>query len=373
MKNKNKIMIVTPYFYPESGGVANYTYNLYKRLVKKGYKIAIVTSWTGKSIKKEKISGMNVYRLPRQFKISNTPISFKWKKQIKDIIEKENPNLIHGHMPVPFICDTALSVSGNIPFVISYHHGGSMKKGKLLPDILISVYEAIFLKRLLKKSKIIITPSEFVTKEFMKKYSEKSFTVPPGVDLKKFKPDYSFKPVNRVLFVGNLIKSEDYKGLNYLMESTKVVKKQIPSIRLVVVGGGDYLEHYEYLARELGIKKNTTFAGQLNREEIIKEYQNTNVLVLPSLMESFGIVLIEAMACKKPVIGANTGGIPYVINNNKNGLLVPAKDSGALAKAIIAVLKNPEAGKRMGEVGFKEVKENFTWERCAEKTEKIYR
>jgi len=377
MKNESnkkiKLMVVTPYFYPDSGGVANYTYNLYKRIAKKGYKVIVVTSWDGKNIKKEKIGGMKIYRLPRQFKISNTPISFKWKKQIKELIDCEKPDLINGHMPVPFICDVAISVSGNIPFVTGYHHGGSMKKGKLLPDIMIRTYESIFLKKLLKKSKLIITPSEFVTKDFMKNYSNKTITVNPGVDIQKFKPDYSLKPVNRILFVGNLIKSEDYKGLGYLLESIKIIRKNIPDIKLIVVGEGDYREHYENLSKELGIEENIEFRGKLNREEIVKEYQNTNVLVLPSLMESFGMVLIEAMACKKPVIGTKVGGIPYVIDNNKNGLLVPPKDSKELARVITHILKNKKLAKKMGESGYNKVKEKFNWEIQAEKTINLYK
>jgi glycosyltransferase involved in cell wall biosynthesis len=369
---KLKIMVVAPYFYPESGGVANHTYNLYKNIVKKGYDVVVITSGRGKRVDEEVIAGMKVYRLPVQFKVSNTPISFKWKKQIEEIIKKEKPDLINGHMPVPFMCDVALSASNGIPFIIKYHHGGSMKKGKFFPDLLISIYEATFLKRILKKSVKIITPSDFVTREFIEGFDDKKLTIPPGVNLDNFKPNIKFKPKNKVLFVGNLIKSEDYKGLNYLLESLFILKKDFPEIKLTIVGGGDYQEHYKNLAKKLGLKKNVIFKGKVKREKMAQEYQKTNLLVLPSLFDATPNVLLEAMACKKPVVGTNVGGVPYLIKDNKNGFLVEPKNPDSLSKAIIKILKNKKLGVKLGRGGHKIVREKFTWKGQADKTIGLY-
>jgi glycosyltransferase involved in cell wall biosynthesis len=103
----------------------------------------------------------------------------------------------------------------------------------------------------------------------------------------------------------------------------------------------------------------------------VEYYQKSNVLVLPSLSESFGMVLLEAMACKKPVIGSNVGGIPYVIDNDQNGLLVPPKDPQALADAIIKILTNPQLAKKMGEEGYEKVMKNFTWEKQINTTKEL--
>ena len=126
-------------------------------------------------------------------------------------------------------------------------------------------------------------------------------------------------------------------------------------------------------AQKLGINKNVKFVGSKINSGLALEYQQSKVIVLPSITESesFGMVLIEAMACKKPVIGSNIGGIPCIIDNDVNGLLVPPKDPEALAKAIIKILKNPKLAKKMGENGYKKVKENFTWDKQIEKTKKI--
>jgi glycosyltransferase involved in cell wall biosynthesis len=191
----------------------------------------------------------------------------------------------------------------------------------------------------------IICSSDFVKNNFFKNIKENIITITPGVDISKFKP-VSTSLKNNILFIGNFTEGYNWKGLDYLIEAVKNIKNS----SLVVIGEGNSKDIL-----------NINFKGIKTGNELIKEIQRCSILVLPSISpESFGIVLIEAMACKKPVIGSNIGGIPYVIDNEVNGLLVPPKDSPALADAIIKILKNPTLAKKMGENGYKKVKENFT-------------
>ena len=366
-----KLMIVTPYFYPETSGVTNYVYNLSKGLVNKhGFEVIIVTSGENTNISEVKNSEMKVYRLKRWFKISNTPINPLWYFQIKKIIKKENPDVINAHMPVPFIADVTAMVCGNTPFILTYHHAGSMKKNIFLPDIIIWLYEKTIFRKTLKKAKKIICSSDFVRLNFLKDYSNKTLTITPGIDINKFKP-MKINVKNKILFVANLKKAEQYKGLEYLLLAISIVKSGIKNIKLIVVGSGDYTDYYKKLCQKLKIDRNVIFKGKLIDENLVREYQQTNVLVLPSLFESCPTVLLEAMACEKPVIGTNICGIPYLIKNEENGLLFPPKDSEALAEAIIKILNNPIFAKSMGENGYKKVKENFLWDKQIEKTKKI--
>jgi glycosyltransferase involved in cell wall biosynthesis len=293
-----------------------------------------------------------------------------WYFQIKNIIKKEKPDVINVHTPVPFISDITARVCNDIPFIVTYHTGSMMLKGKLLEDLLIKFYESSILKVTLKKAKKIICSSDFVRFDFLKDYANKTITITPGVDLNRFKHKISnFK--NKILFVGNLKKVEKYKGLEYLLSAVNIIKKNIKDVKLTIVGEGDYTIYYKKLCKDLEIERNVEFKGILYNKNLVKEYQKTNVFVLPSLFDSCPLVLLEAMACKKPVIGSNIGGIPYVIDNGKNGLIVPPKDSEALAKAIIKILKNPQLAKKMGENGYKKVKENFLWDKQIKKTKKI--
>ena len=370
--NKIKLLIVTPYFYPETGGGANYVYNLSKGLVNKhGFEVIIVTPGENTNISEIKTSEMKVYRLKRWFKISNTPINPLWYFQIKKVIKKENPDVINAHMPVPFISDVTAMVCGNTPFILTYHHAGSMKKNIFLPDIIIWLYEKTLFRKILKKAKKIICASDFVRLNYLKDYSNKTLTITPGIDINRFKP-MKIHVKNKILFVANLKKAENYKGLEYLLLAIPIVKSEIKNIKLIVVGSGDHTDYYKKLCQKLKINRNVIFKGKLIDENLVREYQQTNVLVLPSLFESCPTVLLEAMACEKPVIGTNICGIPYIIKNEENGLLFPPKDSKALAEAIITILNNPIFAKSMGENGYKKVKENFTWEKQIKKTNDLF-
>lgn len=374
MRKKIKLMVVAPYFYPKMGGLENYAFNIAKGLKNDyNYNIIVVTSnHEDKAYKEETLEGIKIYRLPRQFKVSNTPISFKWKKQIKEIIEKEKPDVINAHSPVPFISDVTARIANKlkIPFVLTYHTG-SMKKGIFYIDWIISIYESFFLKKTFNNSSKIIATSSWVSQTILKDQTKKRKIITPAVDIRLFFPDNKKYTKNKILFVANLNKAEEYKGLGYLLYAIIITRKKIKDINLSIVGDGNYLEYYKKLCLDLNISQNVEFKGRLYGKKLVEEYQKTNAFILPSSFESFGMVLIEAMACKKPAIGSNIGGIPYVINNNINGLLVPPKNSQALAEAIIKILKNPKLAKQMGENGYKKVKANFTWDKKVKETNKI--
>jgi glycosyltransferase involved in cell wall biosynthesis len=376
MKNKIKLLIVTPYFHPKIGGLENYAFNISKGLMKDyNYKVVVITSnHEDKTYKEEKLEGIKIYRLPYQFKVSNTPISFKWKKQIREIIQKEQPDIINAHTPVPFISDVTCRVAHKlkIPFILTYHSGSMKKDNAFLKNIVILFYEHITLMKTLDYSKKIICSSDFVKNEFFKKINGNIITITPGVDLSLFKEENMDNKQNQILFVGNLNKSNEWKGLPYLIEAIKKIKNTL-SIKLLIIGKGDKLNDYLNLCKTENIS--CYFPGELKGKKLVDLYNQSKILVLPSISEaeSFGMVLIEAMACKKPVIGSNIGGMPYVIDEGINGLLVPPRNTEALTNAIVKILKNPKLAKQMGENGYKKVKENFTWEIQNKKMNEIFK
>jgi glycosyltransferase involved in cell wall biosynthesis len=365
--------MVTPYFYPHIGGVENYVYNIGKGL-REEYKweIIVVTSSVGKRVRKvEIIGGIKIYRLPFWFKISNTPVNLLWLFSIRKILREELPDIVNVHSPVPFISDVTSLVVGKIPLVTTYHSIGMLKRSSIW-NPLIFLYELLFLPILFKKSKKIICCSPVLIRKNLKKYKDKASYITPGVDTNIFKSSKE-KSTNDVLYVGRMEEDSDLKGISFLFEAISIVKLIKPDISLRLVGSGDKVEYYKMYAQKLDIIKNVEFIGSKINNELVLEYQRSKVLVLPSITEgeSFGIVLIEAMACKKPVIGSDIGGIPYVIDNNSNGILVTPKDSQALADAIMKILKNSKSAKKMGENGYKKVEKNFTWDKQIKKTKDL--
>lgn len=346
-----KIVFVTPYFYPHPGGLETYVYNIARGLSKDyGWDVVVITSNDDRREKRiETIDGLKVYRLPVLFRISNTPINPLWHFYIRTILKVERPDLVNAHGPVPFIADVSARAVDSIPFVLTYH-AGTMKKNRTIPDILIMLYEKLILPFMANKAQKIICPSQFVKNTTMAFYRDKTTVIHPGVDLSLFEPSMGAnKENNTVLFVCRHANMLRMKGFNYLVEAVT----NLPHTSLRVIGEKSNI-----------MNTNVKFIGIKKGMALVREIQNCGVLVLPSLpdVESFGMVLLEAMACKKPVIGTQSGGIPEIITNGVDGFIVPPKNSIALESAITKVLSDRTLSRKMGEEGYKKIQRYFTWD-----------
>jgi len=380
------LMIVTPYFYPKMGGVEKYVYEISLRLNKKyGIDPVIICSnWDNDRYKEDFIDGIKIYRLPYLFKISSTPINPFWNKKLHSIIDKENPDIINGHIPVPYIADVVARIvhRKNIPFVLTYHNDltGYNPLVRLLSK---AYYYTLGFKTFDLSQRIIVT-SEYYAKNspYLKKYYQKLRIVSPGIDVKKYninrtnylKDKYNLKDEKIVLFVGQLNKESQHKGLDYLIKAVKIVSDSI-NVKLIIVGTGNYIEYYKNMAESYGMTSRVIFAGYIDDSDLPKYYNESDVVVLPSYnrAEGFGMVLIEALACGTPVIGTTVGGIPYAIKNDEDGLLVPPKDSEALADAIKQILTDEKLAEGMGRRGYERVSKEFTWEKSTENFLEIVR
>jgi teichuronic acid biosynthesis glycosyltransferase TuaC len=178
---------------------------------------------------------------------------------------------------------------------------------------------------------------------------EKLTVIPNGVDVSRFAPTASFEArarlglheeASRILYVGAIAES---KGLSYLLRATRRIRDTVPGpVELVLVGEGEYERAARALAAQLGIADAVTFAGRRPNEEIPLWINACDVLVLPSLSEGFGVVLVEALACGKPVVATACGG-PEDIVTPEVGILVPPADDVPLAEALLEVLADGDS------------------------------
>lgn len=337
-KDKVRVLVVAPYFCPKIGGMENYAYNIAKRLnLEVGYKVVIVTSnHESRDYRQDVIDGMRIHRLPISFKLSNTPINLSWYWWLKKIIAEEKPDIIHAHAPVPYLADVVALLSNNIPLVLTYH-SGSMLKGKWPIDIFIWLYEKFFLRLLFKKADVIIAVSQsFFDTKLGKTFAFKTQLIQPGVDNSQYVGVSPFANSHIVSFVGRVERSSDWKGIEQFLEAMVLVIKKYPNAKMEIVGGGDAVGYHKERARKLGIIDNVVFYGFKTGQQLVDAYSRSSVVVLPSVTkaESFGISLLEAMAAGRPVIGSDIGGISYLIENEKNGLLIPPQNPQELANAI---------------------------------------
>ena len=209
-------------------------------------------------------------------------------------------------------------------------------------------------------AEFIFTTSENTRKSLMNYYGvapERIQTVGYGLSMeerKDFKKEYDGKTI---LFIGM---DFERKGGFVLLEAFRQVRKEIPDAKLIIIGPNKDI----YKIKEPGIE----FLGHLSDKQIIKSfYEKSSIFVMPSLCEPFGLVFLEAMTYKLPCIGTNRDAMPEIIQNGKNGFLVPTGDSRSLAEKIIFLFKNTSYLKQFGDYAQRYVKEHFLWEKITER------
>ncbi len=338
-----KVLIATPYYAPKLGGLERYAQIIAEHLATDGWEVHVLTS--GQTRGMAKLNGVTVHTLSAWAVLANTPINPLWSLQARRLIQQLQPDVINVHAPVPSMALAVALATGKTPLVVTYH-AGSMKKGHLLPDSLIWIYEQLFLPQLLQRATAIICASNFVRNDFLSSRKAKSTTITPGVDSQLFVPAPNKQVANRVLFIGDF--RDPRKGLNYLIEAIRLTPQA--KLRVVGQGSGQLAPGVEYL-------------GVLTGADLIHEIQSANLLVLPSITkaESFGMVLLEAMACGVPVIGSDIGGIGQVIKDGINGTLVPPADSARLAASIQYLLTNPAYTSSLAAEGRTQAVRNYAW------------
>ncbi|MDD1770207.1 MAG: glycosyltransferase family 4 protein [Methanomassiliicoccales archaeon] len=177
-----------------------------------------------------------------------------------------------------------------------------------------------------------------------------------------------------VLFVGGL---EPRKGLEYLLHAMEYVLDEIPNARLIAVGktgfrGTDDWAWFETLADRLGVRDRMEFRESVSPRTLLGFYSEADVVVLPSKTEGWGLSLMEAMACRKPVVATRVGGIPELVRSGVEGILVRSGDIRAMADAMLKLLNDKKLSARMGRAGKERVRQ-FSWDRTADVVLNEYR
>lgn len=367
-----KIVHTPVRFYPFTGGVENYVYYMSKELVNLGHDVTVICANEPPSKKEEVVDGIKIKRLNFLAKVANTNIT----PGLPFALAREDYDIMHTHIPTPWSADWSLldAVVKRKPLVVSYYNDIT---GEGAAGFIAKLYNKTALKLLLKRAdKIIIIQENYTSSSsILSRYKDKIVVVPCGADVDRFVPSTLPKDRNTIFFLSLLDEFHRYKGLEYLLKAIKIVKNQITDVKLVVGGKGSLMGHFQQLTSSLGLTDNVEFHGFIPDNKITDYYCRANVFVLPStssIQEGFGIVALEALACKTPVITTEIVGVSADLKKENAGLIIPPRDPDALAAAIIKILGNKDMQREMGENGRKLVKANYTWKTIAEMTEKVY-
>ena len=196
---------------------------------------------------------------------------------------------------------------------------------------------------------------------------KKIFLIPPRCDSKLFnkknidqqKPKKFDENKYNLIFVGNLIIA---KGVDILLEAFALILKENSNIGLVYVGEGEEKVRLISRSKELGINEKVIFLGRMEYEKIPTMMYYSDILILPSIEEGVGRVILEAMSMKLPVIASNVGGIPLVINDQQDGLLFEVGDIEALKKHVLFLIKNKSFSEKMTKAAYQKFLDNYEYE-----------
>lgn len=365
------------------GGVETHVYELSRHLVAKNHLVKVYTSDVirfgspvvcyPKSFYNQVVSGTRVHRF-KSIQIAKAPygLGFIFPGVIRQLVN-EDVDALHAHSFGYWVTHVSALAHElkNVPLIITPHADPS-KPAKPFDIRLLPLKTADHL--------IALTKSEYRYLANMGFDPDEISIIPEGVDLKVFKDsaEGDFKEKygitgKVVLYVGRLAEE---KGLSYLVYAIPAVLSVLPDVKIVFVGPDFGIKPYlKRLGESLGhrVYSSIIFVGELRGNPLLDAYSACDVLVLPSLIEAFGIVILEAMAMGKPVIATRVGGIPDIVKNGETGILVPPADSLKLSQSIITLLSNPELAKRMGQRGRDVVRRYHSWEDVADKTLDVYR
>ena len=398
------ILELSAYFYPNNGGIETVIKNLSTLWSKKEHNVTVITSNQGSTksydclggIKGRIKSGIKIYYL-KSFIVMRDVIIPSLSKKIRQIHKKNKFDIALIHHPHAFLLFTAAYAckKNKIPYCV-HMHGREL----ILPGwrkILTTIYNTIFLKYTLKHAEkifICVDKIRHQSKILRKnKYKNKLITIPHGINLNKLNindlksksqlktqlnlkqkhmKQKNMKQKNIILYLGVL---RDYKGIDILIKAMPKIIKHVPNTKLIIAGKGPELKKLKNLSNNLKINKHILFQGFVPDKIKPDYYKSADLFVLPSptIMESFGIVALEAMLTKTPVIVSQGAGIAEVFEKNNIPTVVKPFSSESIANMTIKLLKNKKLSKNIANKSYNLIKNKFQWKHIAKQYLEVFK
>lgn len=366
-------------------GAGRSTLRFAELLSKRGHKIIIIAAKYPGMRNIDLLNGVKIYRfrsvvLPKYGK--SLRFFFPTVNELKDILRKENIQLLHIMVPTPATIMAVIAAKSLGIKVVAHSHTQSQNVLYMIPGLHASKTLNHLLNKYLvwfyKKADVVICPSKF-GEALLKKYNPrlKTAVVSNGVDTSKFRKasprafldKYGLsKRAKRILFVGRL---HPEKGIDTLIKSMPYVLKKFTDVQLDIVGSGYLLKPLRRISKKLGLENHVRFFGNIPDKELVMAYNACDIFVLPSLAELEGMVVLEAMSCGKPVIIAGSKDSAAVDLVDGNGLLFKPADYKDLSEKILALLQNERTRGKMAEASYRSSR-NYDVTKSVKSLEKVY-
>jgi phosphatidylinositol alpha-mannosyltransferase len=363
-----RIALVSAYDYAHPGGVTEHVRHLAAGLRRRGHDITVFAPCSDADYADTHPDFVRVGRpfpIPMHGSVARITVSFHLTNRIKHYVRDGNFEVIHFHEPLmPVLPVTALRYSQTVN-VGTFHAFARSNIGYYYGKPLLKRY----VRRLNARIAVSVPAKEFVEHYFPGDYR----VVPNGIDVQRFRnqaplPEFDDGKCN-ILFVGRL---EYRKGLGYLLRAFAQLKRSYPGIRLIIVGDGPLRRWYaNFIARKQ--LEDVVTAGYVSSEELPRYYASADIFCSPATGdESFGIVLLEAMASGKPIVATDIAGFSHVLTHGREGLLVEPKNKRQLATVLEALINGPTLRQDLGSAGLRTVQQ-YDWERVIDQVQDVYR
>jgi phosphatidylinositol alpha-mannosyltransferase len=368
-----KIGLVSPYDFSHPGGVTEHISHLARELRSRGATVKLMAP-ASKDLPADLegiVGADDFYRIGRAFpipangSIARITMSFHLGRWINRILEAERFDIIHFHEPLmPALPITVLRASHTCN-VGTFHAYAKSSTAYY--------YSQRLVRRYFRKLHGLVAVSD-PARDFVSKYFRGDYrVVPNGVDLSRFNdsvrplPEFSDGKLN-LLFVGRM---EKRKGLGVLLRAYVQLKQRVPGLRLIVVGDGRMRKGYESYIESHRIP-DIVMAGYVSPEELPRYHASADIFCAPNTgKESFGIVLLEAMAAGLPVIATDIPGFSHVVSPGRHGILVRRDDPVSLASAINLLADDRALCARLGAAG-RVAAGSYSWDRVVEQVVGVY-
>ncbi|MCK4408856.1 MAG: glycosyltransferase family 4 protein, partial [Candidatus Eisenbacteria sp.] len=359
--------IVTPTYHPYPGGVPEHVYHTCVELGRMGHNVRVVTTHFGRGRAPNEEQVLRIGRsvpVPANGSICPVAVDVRMRAKVRRMLLAERFDVLHLHEPLmPTLCLSVLA-EAEVPIVGTFHANNDSALGYRLFHSLLENY----LDRLDARIAVSSAAMRTVAKRFGGDY----IVIPNGVDVGRFSiatPASSQDDgVFNILFVGRL---EPRKGAKFLLRAMPRILREVPEARLVVVGSGPLSRYYRSHLPD-NVADRVVFAGRVSGEALASHYAGADVFCSPAMGgESFGIVLIEAMAAGAAVVASDIAGYRDVVSDGATGLLVRRGDPDSIAEGVVRLARDDELRRRLVESARSEVRQ-YAWDRVTRRILDVY-
>lgn len=368
------------------GGIARHVHDLSIALVKRGHQVSVITCGVQDLPEREEFNGVVVYRVPMDN--PSPPDFITWVMQLNlNMVGKamelqhdgQSFELIHAHDWLAAYAGKLLKHAWKIPLLSTIHATEFGRNCGLHNDLQRYISDVEWW--LGYESWRVICCSKTMWHELQGVFqipSDKLQIVPNGVypeifdtqeDIPSIRQNYAASDEKIVFYVGRLVRE---KGLGVLVDAIPHVLRQHEKVKFVIAGKGPFEQELKNQAKALGVENRIYFTGYIDDSIRNVLYKAADVAVFPSLYEPFGIVALEAMAARTPVVASDTSGISEIVLHGVNGLKAFTNNPVSLADNIVWMLQHPDHAHKMRDRAWEDVLTLYNWDKIAATTTEIY-